>query len=298
MSSIFVQIPCYHDFELSRTIKSCINKSSGNNKINFGIHLTYFNKNEIEIPSLSNIKFSLNMAPENLGVGMSRYLANEFYDGEDYYLQIDSHMKFEKNWDENLIENYKKYLEYSEKPVISNYPGAYEYQELKSVKINNKNDVFSIDFIQDLSFKDNYVPHQRAVEKNKDTIFSKSVSAASIFSSGEIALIKPNQKIFFWGEEILTAIRLYTHGFDIMTPEYQNFYHLYYNNNKQAHKNLRRQVNVDFPEESAILEKISQEEFSKIILNQAINDQALGSKRTLKDYQDFAGIDFVAKSIR
>ena len=32
MSSIFVQIPAYHDFELFRTIKDCYEKSSGKNK--------------------------------------------------------------------------------------------------------------------------------------------------------------------------------------------------------------------------------------------------------------------------
>jgi hypothetical protein len=228
MSSIFVQIPAYHDLELSRTIKDCLKKSSGKHVINFGIHLSYFKNNDIDIPILNNIKFSTSLAPKNIGVGMGRYLANEFYNGEDYYLQIDSHMRFGEFWDDILINNYLKYKSMGANPAISAYPGAYEYDGFNLNILNTKSHVTYTDFIKELSFQDNYVPHQRAVANFENNIFSRSVSAASIFSSGEIASIKPNKNMFFWGEEILTAIRLYTHGFDIMLPEAQFFYHLYY----------------------------------------------------------------------
>jgi hypothetical protein len=296
MSSIFVQIPSYHDFELKRTILDCYNKSSGSHQINFGVSLVYFQKNDIDIPDHPNVKFNISMSPENIGVGMGRYLANEFYDGEDYYLQIDSHMRFEKNWDDVLIYNYKKYSSQGIKPVISCYPGAYEYNDLTLNILNNKAHVAYTDFIEELSFINNYVPHQRAIANLNKKVFTRSVSAASIFSSGEIASIKPNKKMFFWGEEILTAIRLYTHGFDIVLPESQNFYHLYYDHEKGM-KNLRRQVSLDFPEICSNLESISQNELERIILNEVVGDQELGSKRTLKQYQDFAGIDFVGKKI-
>ena len=296
MASIFVQIPSYHDFELFRTVKDCYEKSSGSHVINFGIHLTYFEKKEFDVPSLHNLSINISKAPENIGVGMSRFLANEFYNGEDYYLQIDSHMRFEKNWDDILINNYKKYVSDGANPVISAYPGAYEYQDLKPVILNNKAHVAYTDFIQELSFQNNFVPHQRAVGNFSNNVFTRSVSAASIFGSGEIASIKPNKKIFFWGEEILTAIRLYTHGFDIMLPESQNLYHLYYDGEK-GFKNLRRQVTSDFIDEPIMLEKKSQEELSRIIIDKPIGDQELGSERTLEQYESFAGINFVGKKI-
>ena len=296
MASIFVQIPAYHDFELVRTIKDCIKKSSGKHTINFGVHLTYFEKGQIEIPSWGNLKSSIDKAPNTIGVGTGRYLANEFYNGEDYYLQIDSHMRFEESWDDVLINNYLKYVSMGTKPIISAYPGAYEYDGFETKILNTKAHVSYTDFIQELSFQGNYVPHQRSVGNFNNNVFTRSVSAAVIFGSGEIASIKPNQKIFFWGEEILTALRLYTHGFDLMLPESQNFYHLYYDHSK-GYKNLRRQVVEDFPEESAVLEKESQDELSSIIINKLVGDQALGSERTLEEYQSFAGIDFIAKKI-
>lgn len=296
MSSIFVQIPSYHDFELSRTIIDCQNKSSGKHKINFGVHISYFEKKEIDIPNLNNLKIQISRAPENIGVGISRYLANEFYSGEDYYLQIDSHMRFEPFWDDILINNYKKYVSNGANPVISAYPGAYTYEDFNVKILNNKAHVSYTDFIQELSFKGNFVPHQRAVGNFKNNIFTKSVSAASIFSNGDMHNIKPNKKIFFWGEEILTAVRLFTSGYDLMLPESQNFYHLYYDYNN-GFKNLRRQVGEDFPTATLELEKESQNELTRILFNQPIGDQELGSKKTLKDYEKFAGIDFAGRKI-
>ncbi len=271
MPSIFVQIPSYHDYELGRTIRDAMNKSSGENQINFGVHLSYYKYNDINIPNLNNIKIQISEAPDNIGVGISRYLANNFYDGEDFYLQIDSHTRFEQNWDISFIENYNFYKDIGLNPVISCYPGAYEYNDNVLNILNQKTDVSYTDFIQELSFEnDNFIPHQRAIANPKENIFTRSVSAASIFSDGSIASIKPNRDIYFWGEEILTALRLYTHGYDLLLPKKQNIYHLYYDESK-GEKNQRRQAGQDFSDLSIEIDNRSKMELARII-----NDRVIG----------------------
>jgi hypothetical protein len=296
MASIFVQIPSYHDFELYRTIIDCQNKSSGKHDINFGVHVTYFEKNEIDIPNISNLQFSISKAPENIGLARARKLANKFYNGEDYYLQIDSHMRFIQDWDEHLIDDYIKYSELELNPAFSAYPASYEYQDFQAVLLEQDMNVPYTDFIKESSFIGNLVPHQRAIQNPSGNIFTRSVAGGCIFTSGELAAIVPNENIFFWGEEILTAARLYTHGFDLMLPTLQNFYHLYYNHDKEA-ENLRRQVRNDFPKESEDLEEISRKELDSIFLEKRVGPDALGNKRTLEEYEYFAGINFLAKNI-
>lgn len=297
MSSIFVQIPAYHDYELPRTIRDAINKSSGNHTINFGVHLTYYKNNDIDMSGLSNVKIDYSLAPNNLGQGMSRYLANEFYDEEDYYLQIDSHTRFEQDWDEWFIDSYKFYKDLGLNPVLSCYPGAYEYVDNELFILNEKSQVFYTDFIQELSFPENdYIPHQRAVANPDNNIFTRSVSGGSIFSEGAIGLIKPNIHMYFHAEEILTALRLYTHGYDLLLPKRQNLYHLYYDASKKE-KNQRRQTGEDFPKEVNNLDKKSKFELSQIIKNKIIGPDALGSVRTLEEYEQFAGIDFALKKV-
>jgi hypothetical protein len=269
MASVFVQIPSYHDYELGRTIRDAMYKSSGNNDINFGVHLSYYKDNDINVPNLNNVRIEVSEAPNNLGQGTSRHIANELYDGEDYYLQIDSHTRFEEGWDESLIENYNFYKDIGLNPVISCYPGAYEY---------------------------NYIPHQRAVANPNNNIFTRSVSGGSIFSDGGIASIKPNKDMYFWAEEILTAIRLYTHGYDLLLPKKQNIYHLYYDEAK-GKNNQRRQVGQDFPNLIRDIDIKSKYELARIIENKVVGEYALGSARSLEEYQVFAGIDFALKKV-
>lgn len=297
MASVFIQIPSYHDYELGRTIRDAMYKSSGQNDINFGVHLSYYKNNDINIPNLNNIKIEVSEAPENLGQGTSRYIANELYDGEDYYLQIDSHTRFEEGWDESLIENYQFYKNIGLKPVISCYPGAYEYNENGLSMLNDKTNVSYTDFIEDLSFIDgDHIPHQRAVANPTNNIFTRSVSGGSIFSDGGIAEVKPNKDMYFWAEEILTAVRLYTHGYDLLLPKRQNIYHLYYDEAK-GKNNQRRQVGEDFPNLIRDIDIKSKYELARIIDNKVVGEFALGSARTLEEYEQFAGIDFTLKKV-
>jgi len=297
VSSIFVQIPSYHDYEIGRTVRDTIKKSSGNNIINFGLHVSYYKNNDIDIPILDNVKFKISEAPDNLGQGTSRGIANEFYNGEDYYLQIDSHTRFEKDWDKSLIEDYNFYKDLGLKPVLSCYPGAYEYGEDGATVFNESKDVSYTDFVEELSFLENcHIPHQRAVPNLSNNIFTRSVSGGSIFSDGSIASIKPNKDMYFWGEEILTAVRLYTHGYDLLLPRKQNLYHLYYDSSKKE-KNQRRQVGEDFPDLIQEIDRKSKYELGKILDNKIIGPDALGSVRTLEEYEAFAGINFIDKKI-
>lgn len=65
---------------------------------------------------------------EATGPCKARFLAQQLWDGEDFYLQIDSHMRFVPGWDSKL----KHMLQQAEhmstygKAVISSYPPAYE----------------------------------------------------------------------------------------------------------------------------------------------------------------------------
>ena len=48
----------------------------------------------------------------------------QLYNGEDYALQIDSHMRFEEGWDETLINMLSECD--SDKPLLTTYPPDYK----------------------------------------------------------------------------------------------------------------------------------------------------------------------------
>jgi hypothetical protein len=294
VASIFVQVSSFQDYELPLTIYDCIDKSSGNNIINFGVSNCYFENDKIEVPNLYNVKFEENVAPNKLGVGIGRYIANLFYDGEDYYFQIDSHSRFEKNWDEFLISDYLYYKDAGLNPVLTTYPGIYMYENGKEKLLPNDSTPY-IGFnrskeSQAQFLKDKILP--QTAEYNKEgNIFTKGVSGAHVFGPGDLHLIEPNKKILHWGEETLYSVRFYTHGYDLLIPRKNNVYHLYYNSDSEEMSRRRLPGNY-FKKETEELLIESLAELARIVDNNVIGDQALGSKRGLDEYERYANIDF------
>ena len=299
MSSIFVSISSYRDQELTPTILDIIEKSSGKHKINFGIHISYLYESEINILDMPNIKYTTSKAPKNVGVGAGRYKSHEFYNGEDFYLQCDSHSRFVKNWDEIAIDSILLYQNSGiKKPLLTMYPANYWYKDMTFSEIEtgqmNASYKTNISFHEKPEdFKSLRIPSQMAVDA-KGSIFTKSVSAGCIFTVGPF--MSPNKDMAFWGEEIIIAARAYTHGYDLVVPAEQFIYHLYYNwSNPDI--NRRKIFWQDFPKEFEIMNKKSREIIYKILTQGLVGDGLLGTERTLDEYGIFAGLDFASGQI-
>ena len=303
MSSIFIQIPSYRDWELPKTVSDAISKASGNHELHFGIHNCLLFPGEIIKPestvNWAHIKYEESIAPKNIGVNKSRYIANEFYDGENYYLQIDSHMRFVKDWDLKGIKIIDDYISYGiQKPLITMYPPSYSYAGDGETEIlDDFTFLTRILFTENpKQFKDTLIPTQTAHRIPDGCVYTASTSGGFIFTLGSFANIKPNQKIAFWGEEPLIAARAFTHGFDLVIPTEYLTYHLYASN--QSFEKIRRNhVWRDFYKEWQPLVALSNIEYKTIFTENKVGPAGLGDKRTLKDYGEFAGLDFTTGEV-
>jgi hypothetical protein len=299
MASIFIQMASYHDFELGKTILHAIKQGSKKHEIHFGVFNCYYQNNDIYIPNVENLKIIEKEAPFGVGVGKSRNIANSLYDGQDYYLQVDSHTRFKENWDEFLISQIKGYQEIGiKKPLLTTYPGTYRYNDNLEEVIDWGDSVTAIYLGDDPEqFKDTFIPGQRAVS-TEGSILSKSISAGSIFSIGEFADTDFNDKIAFWGEEIFVAAQSWTRGFDLIIPSIQQIFHLYYETDSRMQKSGgRRHVWKDFPELFKAMDIESKAEIKRIFKENIIGKNALGSVRTLKEFEVYSGLDFTNGTI-
>jgi hypothetical protein len=305
MPSIFLQIPAYRDLELPETIKDAINKSSGKNKLVFGIHnclkpedsISIF---DIEIPDYVEIRYTESLAPNNIGVQLSRYMSNELYLNEDYYLQTDAHMKFQQNWDILAIEDYMWYESLGiSNPLITMYPPNYRYTDDGEIKSDDTTSSVTtrISFREfPGAFSREYIPSQLAITSQPGCLYTSSVSAGMIFTNGSFAKIKPNKKIAFWGEEILIAARAFTHGFNIVTARNHLVWHLYHSG-QPIHLAKRHHAWADWPSIWHGFDTESKSELKDIFETARIGDDALGSVRTLEEFGVFAGLDFKNRKI-
>jgi len=287
MASIFVQIASYNDKELIKTVNDCIEKSSGDNEIFFGIHECYIENKTVF--TNQNIRIQYSKAPENLGVGMGRYLSNKLYNNEDYYLQIDSHSRFRDNWDKIIIDNLEKYLSIGNKCILTGYPPSYKYKkdgaEVLDLTAETTGIRFKRDKDQDVYFKNDRLINQEGVGFD-NTYCSESISAGFIFGKGEINKVEQHPAIFYFGEEMLRAASFYTNGYNLMYPDIPVVFHLYGTDSDRV-------LCWDtFPNECAKLEEFSKYTIKKIIIEERVNSISLGNNRSLSEYGRYAGLDF------
>ena len=234
-NTIFVSIASYRDDECEKTLKSLFDNAK--NKNNCFVGICQQNKYDVDTDCLINNEWDCNIniirIPyfEAKGPTFARYLCSGLWNGEEYYLQIDSHSTFIKDWDEKLINMIKeiKNRNLSSKPVLSHYP----------IDITNIND------------KTNEIPHIFSAEYNKKGILKLStaiytntnndyklsyfMSAGMFFCESKFLNeipFDPTLDDLFEGEEILTSVKFYTNGWDVFTPKENIIYHEYIRKDK------------------------------------------------------------------
>jgi hypothetical protein len=144
-NSIFVSIAAYRDADCVNTVLACFEKAANPNNIFIGI--CQQNKKE-DKDCLFNEKYNLLEKYKNniriiripyfkaKGPTYARYLCSTLWNGENYYMQIDSHIRFVKNWDIlsiNMINNILSKTK-TTKPVLSYYSKTIEDSENTNLK--------------------------------------------------------------------------------------------------------------------------------------------------------------------
>jgi hypothetical protein len=119
--TIFITIPAYNDPSLLSTIEGAIDNALYPERLFFCIGMQYDELPDIskymDDPRFNFIFYDVKNRP---GVYWIRREMSERYNGQDYFLMIDSHMVFAKYWDARLINDYDELvLRNGNKTVIS-----------------------------------------------------------------------------------------------------------------------------------------------------------------------------------
>lgn len=294
MNTIFVQIASYRDPELIPTIKDCISKAKYPELLSFGI--CWQHANEDEWDNLNEFKNNINFKimdvnwKDSKGACWARHNIQNMWNGEKYTLQLDSHHRFVENWDEELIN--MMILTESDKPIITTYAAAYEpSKEIEKQSPTKMNAKFENDIIL---FTSQYIEEH---EKLLKPIPARFVSGHYYFTFGiHCKECKYDPELYFTGEEISLSVRSFTLGYDLFHPHKILLYHEYTRKGRVKHWD-------DFSDKNPELTKwfiIDQSSKNRVrVLLEQINDTSinlgeykLGTIRTLKDYENYSGINF------
>jgi glycosyltransferase involved in cell wall biosynthesis len=297
---IFIQIASYRDPELKKTIKSAIENAKKPNNLIFGIarqfhpedgfdNLEEYRKDKrfriLDIPYL-----------ESKGACWARNQIQQLYKNEKYTLQIDSHMRFAPNWDEEMINMIKQLQKKGhKKPLLTGYVSSFDPDNDPAGRAMEPWRMVFDRFIPEgaVFFLPETIPGWQNLT---EPVTSRFYSAHYCFTLGEFSIeVQHDPEYYFHGEEISIAARAYTWGYDLFHPHKVLIWHEYtrkgrtkqwdddkqwVDRNNRCHKKNRALFGMD---------------------NEPAMDHGkygFGPHRTLKEYEKYSGLLFSKRAIQ
>jgi hypothetical protein len=297
---IFIQIASYRDPELVKTVKSAIENSKNPKNLVFGIARQFHPDDKFDdLSEYKNDKrFRILDIPylESQGACWARNQIQQLYKNEKYTLQIDSHMRFAPNWDEEMINMIKQLQKKGhKKPLLTGYVSSFDPDNDPQGRVQDPWRMVFDRFIPEgaVFFLPETIPGWQNLT---EPVTSRFYSAHFCFTLGEFSMeVQHDPEYYFHGEEISIAARAYTWGYDLFHPHKTLIWHEYtrkgrtkqwdddkkwVDRNNRCHKKNRALFGMD---------------------NEEPMDHGkygFGTVRTLKDYEKYSGLLFSRRAIQ
>jgi hypothetical protein len=303
--TIFVAIAAYRDPHLWRTVCDCVAKAADPQGLRFGIVEQSPQPTAPPLPA-DGLRYLHVHHRESRGVCWARSLAFGLYAGEDFLLQIDSHMLFAPGWDRTLINWLEAVSRPEPRAVISAYPfGFTETMEGGSSRLIVQAEPghalvlrprLDCDFTTEppvLRFEGVPVPATQA-------ILGCHVAAGCLFTRGSFVDAVPyDPRLYFHGEEQNLAIRAWTRGWNLFHIPDLPIFHLY----RQPGPSNEVHWNTEDDAARAVrfsdLAAHSAQRLHDLLVGQRdLGCYGLGTTRSLADFAAFSGIDYPRLTLR
>jgi hypothetical protein len=298
---IFVQIASYRDPELVKTIEDILDKAKKPKNLVFAIARQYADEDGFDNLDKwrKDKRFKILDIPyaESKGACWARNKLQQLYNDEEYTLQLDSHMRFNQDWDVTLIKIIKGLQKDGyKKPLLTSYACSYEPTNDPAGRVQDPWRMVFDRFAPEgnVFFMPETIDEWKTLQK---PIPARFYSAHYCFTLGQFAKeVQHNPEYYFHGEEISIAVRAYTWGYDLFHPHFPIIYHEYtrkgkvkqwdddkewVKRNDRAHYLNKRLFGVD---------GVEQEGHDGLY--------GFGPVRTLRDYEKYAGIHFAKRAVQ
>ena len=297
---IFVQIAAYRDPQLVPTIKDMLANAKKPKNIVLGIARQYSPEDGFDNLDeyRKDKRFRILDIPyqDAKGVCWARHQVQQLYGGEEYTLQIDSHMRFVKDWDDILIKMIKGLQKDGyKKPLLTGYVPSFDPENDPAGRATDAWRMSFDRFIPEgaVFFLPETIPGWKVLKK---PVTARFYSAHFCFTLGQFSTeVQHNPEYYFHGEEISIAARAYTWGYDLFHPQIPVVYHEY------TRKGRTKQWDDDktWGDKNNHSHLTNRKLFGMDGETQEGHDgpYGFGPVRTLTEYEKYAGILFSKRAI-
>jgi len=293
--TILVEIASYCDPELLNTVNSAIIQADNPERVHFAICYQSNNLDDYnELKRINNCRVSYMMEEEARGSAYARYLCQHLIEDEKYIFQIDSHMRFVKHWDTKIIEQLEALND--KKAILSAYP-AFCTEDMMALPLDDKlydePTTGGVMYTNGFRGVDTYFLdcNTLPIEKDDSKAYKRNafIAAGNFFTYSEAHKeVLHDKEMYFYGDELPMSIRFFTHGWNVYNPPQGFVYHQY---ERKTQK---------FPPVVNGMKK--EEDRLKALLNVGesnidLGEFGVGNVRTVKEYEEFSGINFKDKIV-
>lgn len=289
MKTILIEIAAYRDDELAKTVASLLDQAKYPERLRFAIAHQYGPETAGQLDQYKNDeRFRIHEVEwrQARGLGVARQQCDKLYQGEDFYLQIDAHMRAEPNWDARLEQEWNELNDAS--AVLSSYPPAYKYTAPDTLQFVPSNPNRLVVNSMYLGFVPTFFGQELPEGASRRGAF---LAGGMQFGPGEICqevLYEPD--VCFVGDEIIHALRLHAADYHVYSIIDQVMWHLYL---RSEHQPNARHFWQDFQGDSALAKVYAaMNEKSAARMKQYFAGQALVSASQVHEFENFAGVDF------
>jgi len=293
--SIFVQIASYRDPQLIPTIQDMLSNANYPEKLTICICNQYHPEDIFSLDEYrTDTRFIILdvLYSETKGACWARNKIQQHYGGQAYTLQIDSHMRFVKDWDKQMIDMMNN-LQYNfEKPMLTSYVSSFDPENDPAGRNQEPWQMAFDRFIPEgtVFFLPETIPNWKQLT---GPVHAKFYSAHFCFTLGKFCLEVPHDpNLYFHSEEMSITVRAYTNGYDLFHPHRVILWHEYTRKGRTKHWDDDKewhQKNNSSHKRNRIL--FGMEEG-------VIEEYGFGKIKTLQDYEVYSGICFSTRSIK
>jgi len=297
---IFIQVASYRDPQLIPTIESALKNAKNPKNLVFGIARQYHPDDKFDDLSkyendkrfrILNILYS-----DAKGACWARNQIQQLYKNEEYTLQIDSHMRFEKNWDVEMIKMITDLQKKGyPKPLLTGYDSSFDPDNDPNSRVREPWRMVFDRFIPEgaVFFLPETIPGWQNLT---EPVTARFYSAHYCFTLGQFAKeVQHDPEYYFHGEEISIAVRAYTWGYDLFHPHKVLIWHEYTRKGRTKQwdddKKWVDRNNLSHKKNRSLFGMDNEEPMEFGIYG-------FGQERTLRDYEKYSGLLFSKRAIQ
>jgi len=295
---IFVSIASYMDPLLAGTIQHALTQAAHPSRLRFGVvDQARSRVHETLLRSTSQIAYRRVDPIESQGPGWARSRAAGLWEAEDFFLQIDAHMRFAEGWDTALIGAWTRLAGQAGhgRVMLSNLPPPFAFDAHGGIRtrppsVTTWTTGLDCDEV-DALYGTLPVLMARPSTSARD-LRGLFPCNSFVFGPGRMAdALPPDPGLYFNGDDVALAIRAYTHGWEIWHLRAPPLWHLYRSgrtgerfNHWDAQFDRARQT-------SALdLDTVSRQRLDQLFRSQPLGAYGVGAVRSPADFWREAGL--------